>query len=315
MVKIDLITGFLGAGKTTFLKKYAEYLIAKGQNIGILENDFGAVNVDMMLLQDLMGDNCELEMVSGGCDADCHRRRFKTKLIAMGMCGYDRVIVEPSGIFDVDEFFDALREEPLDRWYEVGNVIAVVDANLEEHLSEEAEYILASEVANAGEIILSHADEVSAEQADTTVAHLNRALEQIKCPRRVDKEVLRKSTPDLNEEDFNRLISCGYQMESYRKLDMEEKKGFESVYFMNVKMTEEQLKATVEKLMNDRECGEIFRVKGFLQKEDGSWLQLNATHNGISMNLIEKGQEVIIVIGEELKEQAIKKYFLKQDSL
>jgi G3E family GTPase len=315
LVKIDLITGFLGAGKTTFLKKYAEYLIAKGQNIGILENDFGAVNVDMMLLQDLMGDNCELEMVSGGCDADCHRRRFKTKLIAMGMCGYDRVIVEPSGIFDVDEFFDALREEPLDRWYEVGNVIAVVDANLEEHLSEEAEYILASEVANAGEIILSHADEVSAEQADTTVAHLNRALEQIKCPRRVDKEVLRKSTPDLNEEDFNRLISCGYQMESYRKLDMEEKKGFESVYFMNVKMTEEQLKATVEKLMNDRECGEIFRVKGFLQKEDGSWLQLNATHNGISMNLIEKGQEVIIVIGEELKEQAIKKYFLKQDSL
>ena len=315
MVKIDLITGFLGAGKTTFLKKYAEYLIAKGQNIGILENDFGAVNVDMMLLQDLMGDNCELEMVSGGCDADCHRRRFKTKLIAMGMCGYDRVIVEPSGIFDVDEFFDALREEPLDRWYEVGNVIAIVDANLEEHLSEEAEYILASEVANAGEIILSHADEVSAEQADTMVAHLNRALEQIKCPRRVDKEVLRKSTLDLNEEDFNRLIRCGYQMESYRKLDMEEKKGFESVYFMNVKMTEEQLKTTVGKLMNDRECGEVFRVKGFLQKEDGSWIQLNATHNGITMNPIEKGQEVIIVIGEELKEQAIKKYFLKQDNL
>lgn len=289
MVKIDLITGFLGAGKTTFLKKYAEYLIAKGQNIGILEHDFGAVNVDMMLLQDLMGDNCELEMVSGGCDADCHRRRFKTKLIAMGMCGYDRVIVEPSGIFDVDEFFDALREEPLDRWYEVGNVIAVVDANLEEHLSEEAEYILASEVANAGQIILSHADEVTAEQADAAVTHLNCALEQIKCPRKVDKEVLRKSTFNLNEEDFNRLISCGYQMESYRKLDMEEKKGFESVYFMNVEMTEEQLKTTVGKLMNDRECGEVFRVKGFLQKEDGSWIQLNATHNGITMNPIEKG--------------------------
>ena len=312
MVKIDLITGFLGAGKTTFLKKYAEYLIAKGQNIGILENDFGAVNVDMMLLQDLMGDNCELEMVSGGCDADCHRRRFKTKLIAMGMCGYDHVIVEPSGIFDVDEFFDVLREEPLDRWYEVGNVIAIVDANLEEHLSEEAEYILASEVANAGQIILSHADEVSKEQADATVTHLNRALEQIKCPRRVDKEVLRKSTLDLNEEDFNQLISCGYQMESYRKLAMEEKKGFESVYFMNVKMTEEQLKATVEKLMNDRKCGEIFRVKGFLQKEDGSWIQLNATHNGITMNPIEKGQEVIIVIGEGLQEAQIKKYLEKE---
>ena len=159
MVKIDLITGFLGSGKTTFIKKYAQYLMSQGFHIGILENDYGAVNVDMMLLQDLMGEQCELEMISGGCDKETHIRRFRTKLISMGMCGYDRVIVEPSGIFDVDEFFDALREEPLDRWYEVGNVIAIVDANLEEHLSEEAEYILASEVANAGEIILSHADQ------------------------------------------------------------------------------------------------------------------------------------------------------------
>ena len=47
MVKIDLITGFLGSGKTTFIKKYAKYLIDQGLNIGILENDFGAVNVDM----------------------------------------------------------------------------------------------------------------------------------------------------------------------------------------------------------------------------------------------------------------------------
>ena len=309
MVKIDLITGFLGAGKTTFLKKYAKYLIDKGQNIGILENDFGAVNVDMMLLQDLMGDNCELEMVSGGCDADCHRRRFKTKLIAMGMCGYDRVIVEPSGIFDVDEFFDALREEPLDRWYEVGNVIAIVDANLEKNLSGEAEYILASEVANAGQIVLSHADEVSVEQVKRTVLHLNRALEQIKCPRRVDKEVLRKSTLELSEQDFDVLTQCGYHTESYRKLSMDEKKTFDSVYFMNVKMSEEQLKLAVQKLMNDSECGEVFRVKGFLQKEDGSFVQLNATHNGITINPIEKGQEVIIVIGEGLKEEAVKKYF------
>ena len=57
MVKIDLITGFLGSGKTTFIKKYATYLMRKGLNIGILENDHGAVNVDMMLLQELTGDD------------------------------------------------------------------------------------------------------------------------------------------------------------------------------------------------------------------------------------------------------------------
>ena len=53
MVKIDLITGFLGSGKTTFIKKYGSYLMEKGENLGILENDFGAVNVDRMLLSDL----------------------------------------------------------------------------------------------------------------------------------------------------------------------------------------------------------------------------------------------------------------------
>ena len=70
MIKIDLITGFLGSGKTTFLKQYAKYLMAQGKNIGILENDFGAVNVDMLLLQELRGDQCELEMISGGCDKE-----------------------------------------------------------------------------------------------------------------------------------------------------------------------------------------------------------------------------------------------------
>ena len=53
----------------------------------------------MMLLQDLESENCELEMVAGACDKDCHQRRFKTKLISMGMRGFDRVLVEPSGIF------------------------------------------------------------------------------------------------------------------------------------------------------------------------------------------------------------------------
>ena len=55
MVQVDLITGFLGAGKTTFLRRYAAYLTAQGHHVCILENDFGAVNVDAMLVQDLLG--------------------------------------------------------------------------------------------------------------------------------------------------------------------------------------------------------------------------------------------------------------------
>lgn len=308
MVKIDLITGFLGAGKTTFIKKYVQYLLDKGMQIGILENDFGAVNVDMMLLQNLMGDNCELEMISGGCDKETHRRRFRTKLISMGMCGYDRVIVEPSGIFDMDEFFDVLRDEPLDQWYEIGNVITIVDAKLEEEMSEEANYLLASEAAYAGRIILSHADEATEEQKNHTVQHLNKALEQIQCKRRLEKEILCKSLPNLSQADFEELLNCGYVMENYRKMDMEEQKGFDSLYFMNENVTEDNIQEIVKKIMDDPECGSVFRVKGFVKNAEDKWLQLNATHNGITMQPIEVGQEVLIVIGEKLQEDKIKSY-------
>ena len=308
MVKIDLITGFLGSGKTTFIRKYAQYLMKQGMNIGILENDYGAVNVDMMLLQDLMGDSCELEMVAGGCDKDCHRRRFKTKLIAMGMCGYDRILVEPSGIYDVDEFFDALREEPLDQWYEIGNVIAIVDAKLEKELSDEADFILASEVADAGCILLSHADEVTEEEMDATVAHINEALEKIHCKRRLGKEILRKSTPQLTSEDLHWIMSSGYVMENYEKMDLEEHSGFESQYFMNVPMTAEQLQRVAKEILEDSSCGAVFRIKGFIKAEDNSWIQLNATHNGVRMEPIQEGQEVIIVIGEHLRRERIDAY-------
>ena len=150
MIKVDLITGFLGSGKTTFLLHYAKYLMRQGLKIGILVYDLGAVNVDMPLLNELRGEQCELEMLAGACDADCHRRRFRTKLIAMAMSGYDRVLIEPSGIFDVDEYFDTLNEAPLDRWYEPGSVLTIVDARLEEDSSKEADFFLASQAASAG---------------------------------------------------------------------------------------------------------------------------------------------------------------------
>ena len=334
MVKVDLITGFLGSGKTTFIRKYAQYLMDTGNNIGILENDYGAVNVDMMLLQDLMGDNCELEMISGGCDKDCHRRRFKTKLIAMGMCGYDRVIVEPSGIFDVDEFFDILHEEPLNRWYQIGNVIAIVDSKLESDLSDEADFILASEVADAGCIVMSKSQEATPEEIQGTIEHVNGALEKVHCSRRFAKDfdgsgeagvtnnVIHKNWDEMSKEDFDRIASCGYEIASYRKLEFEAEDAFTSLYFMNVKMTEKELREAAEKILSDPACGHVFRMKGFMRIDDDEnsgqseqaqengnhWIELNATKNEITIRPLHVGQEILIVIGEGLQEDNIKSY-------
>lgn len=303
MVKIDLITGFLGSGKTTFIKKYARYLLDQGLNIGILENDFGAVNVDMMLLKDLEGDHCELEMVSGGCDADCHRRRFKTKLIAMGMCGYDRVIVEPSGIFDMDEFFDILREEPLDQWYEIGSVIAVVDAGLDCGQSEAADYLLASEAAGAGCIVLSKVKNVSAEQTEAVKAHLGQAMKKVGCRRSLFGHIIASDWEQFTEEDYQRLMNCGYEPASYRKTDAAA--AFDSLFFMNLELTAEELKGRTARLFEEPGCGHILRVKGFVKAEDGRWLELNATRREQTLAVSPDGQEVLIVIGEQLSKETI----------
>lgn len=306
MIQVDLITGFLGSGKTTFLKKYAEYLISQGNRICILENDFGAVNVDMLMMQDLLGDSCDLEMVAGACDQDCHKRRFKTKLISMGMRGFDRVLIEPSGIFDVDEFFDTLREEPLENWYEIGNVIAIVDAGLEQELSEEAEFLLASQVANAGRVILSKVQKASGQEIAGTIAHLNEAMEKVHCSRRFDGNVVTKEWAQFTDHDFEELLGCGYVSASYQKRWLEQQKVFDSLYFFHLKMAKETFCLKVEQLMHDRECGKIFRVKGFLPVNDGKWLEVNATRESTSVKNVEKGQEVIIVIGEKMCEERIR---------
>lgn len=307
MVKIDLITGFLGSGKTTFLKKYARYCMDQGENLCILENDFGAVNIDMMLIQELLGDRCDMEMVAGGCDKDCHIRRFKTKLIAMGMCGYNRVIVEPSGIFDVDEFFDVLREEPLDRWYEIDNVITIVDANVSETLSEGAEYLLGSQVANAGTILFSKTTETSNRKEDV-MAHLKKALTEIKCSRKVeqiDAISIWKNWDEFQEEDFRKISSGGYVNASYEKKAIEEDDIFTSLYYMNLEISQEELLQKIQILLETEESyGHVIRVKGFLPEGD-EWLQIDATKEKIEVQKIPKGQKVIIVIGEELRKEAV----------
>ncbi len=306
MIKVDLITGFLGSGKTTFLKKYADYLIRQGNKIGILENDFGAVNVDMMLLQELSGDNCRLETVAGACDADCHKRRFKTKLIALGMRGFDRVLIEPSGIFDVDEFFDVLHEEPLESWYESGSVIAIVDANLESSLSEQSEFLLASQTANAGKIILSKVQQSNTADISSTVAHINRSLEHFCCKRRLsESELLIKNWESLTDDDFKSISESGYVSENYVKA-LTEDNGYSSYYYMNVSISVSKLCENIKHIFNS--CRGVFRIKGFIY-ENESWFEINATRQNTEIKPIENGQEIIIVIGENMNKDEIDVYF------
>lgn len=115
----------------------------------------------------------------------------------------------------------------MDRWYEIGNVIAVVNAGLEESLSDQAEFLLASEVADAGSIVLSRSQEVPVTKQDATIEHLNRSLVKFGCRRQIKgDEVLRSPWNEWTEREFERVLNGGYCTESYRKPEYRKIRAF-----------------------------------------------------------------------------------------
>lgn len=313
MTKIDLITGILGSGKTTFIIGYAQYLMSRGENIAVLENDFGAVNVDMLMLQELKEKGCHLEMVLGGGDHDCHKRRFKTQLISLGMQHFDRIVIEPSGIFDMDEFFDMIHESPLDNWFTVGNIITVIDASREADISSQMEYLFASEAAYSGKLVLSKTEYLKGEDitaaSERVLEHLNRSLEAIRCDRRfAPSDVLPHGLSALTPEDHEILTKAGYRGAAYVKKYHPDDIQSNVHYFMNITIGSSRADELLRGIFTDAECGRIYRIKGAVRTQEGGWLKINSTPEKLEIQPISEGQAVLIVIGDNVKLSAVSRH-------
>ena len=107
----------------------------------------------------------------------------------------------------------------------------------------------------------------------------------------------------------NTIDSNGdYVQENYQKMDFTEENSFDTVYVMERQMPVEKILAGMKKIFADPSCGAVFRIKGFMQEENGSWIEVNATRHELKKQPIKEGQEILIVIGEGLQEAAIRKY-------
>ena len=313
MIKLDLITGFLGAGKTTFIKNYARYLMSAGEKISIIENDFGAINVDMVLLGELAGENCNLEMIVGGDGTEAHKRRLKTKLISQGMMGYDRVIIEPSGLFDIDEFFDLIYEEPLDRWYSIGNVIGILDPGVVNGLSEQSEYLLMSELSQAGVVLFSRSDSYDNERKAEAIERINCIMSKYGSKRHISSEmIIDKEWKKLDIRDYEKIIKCGYNHNSYVKMPYLQDDRYKTLFYFDFEMEQEQLEKTLTELLNDEKCKGVFRIKGILKGSNNKAYEINITRYEKMTNPVhvfaDDFRSVLIVIGEEFDEKALEKY-------
>ena len=184
-------------------------------------------------------------------------------------------------------------------------MITIMNAKLEDTLPDEAEYLLASEAANAGCIVLSRSQDASPEEIAKTRAHLNCALQAVHCSRQFGDEIIEKNWVDFTEQDLERIQNSGYHVEDYTKLHFPEKERFQSVCVMNQEMTRQELEKKVQQLFAEASYGKIFRVKGFLELPDGNWMELNATRHEMTFTTCTEGQKVVIVIGEKLNKPMI----------
>ncbi len=297
MARVDLVTGFLGSGKTTFIHKYAQYLINHNEKIAIIVNDFGAINVDRLLFSDLERMGVHIEVVLDSSSSDW-KRRFRTKLITLSLYHFSHVIVEPSGIFNVNDFLDVMNDEAIIDLFSIGSVIAISDMPKFENKYEESLFV--NEITSAGIIFISKLDKNDPEIVKKKIYNILDSYN-------TNKDYLNIPIIDYSWDDFDfeRLNNIGYNDLYHNSLSFDYNSIFNSIYILNSNIKKEDLLKRMKILFEDKNLGVIIRIKGFIFDDD--WYEINATHDETTINKCLNAQRVIIIIGTNLNEERIKK--------
>ena len=172
MTKIDIISGFLGAGKTTFIKKLLEEAIA-GEQVVLIENEFGEIGIDGGFLKD---SGIEIREMNSGCIC-CSLVGDFGKSLEEVLTKYqpDRVIIEPSGVGKLSDVMKAVRDVAANLDVTLNSAVTVVDASKCKMYMKNFGEFFNNQVAYAGTIILSRTDVVDAKKADAAVKMLREA--------------------------------------------------------------------------------------------------------------------------------------------
>ena len=175
MVKVDIISGFLGAGKTTLIQKLLKEALV-GRKVVLIENEFGEIGIDGGFLQE---SGVEIREMNSGCICCSLVGDFKTSLQeVLRTYTPERILIEPSGVGKLSEVVQAV--SGVDAEIAISGKITVVDVNkCKLYLKNFGEFFL-DQVKEADTILLSRTDSASAEKVQQAVdllrSHNDRAL-------------------------------------------------------------------------------------------------------------------------------------------
>lgn len=167
MAKIDIISGFLGAGKTTLIKKLLGEAL-KGQQVVLIENEFGEIGIDGGFLKDA---GVNITEMNSGCICCSLVGDFGTALKdVITKFNPDRIIIEPSGVGKLSDVIKAVQGVAEDAPIELNSLVTVADANKCKMYMKNFGEFYNNQVESAHTIVLSRTQNMKQDKLEACVA-------------------------------------------------------------------------------------------------------------------------------------------------
>ena len=167
MAKIDIISGFLGAGKTTLIKKLLSEAL-KGQQVVLIENEFGEIGIDGGFLKDA---GVNITEMNSGCICCSLVGDFGTALKdVITKFNPDRIIIEPSGVGKLSDVIKAVQGVAEDAPIELNSLVTVADANKCKMYMKNFGEFYNNQVESAHTIVLSRTQNMKQDKLEACVA-------------------------------------------------------------------------------------------------------------------------------------------------
>lgn len=339
MTKIDIFSGFLGAGKTTLIKKLLTEAY-KGEQVVLIENEFGEIGIDGGFLKEA---GIEIREMNSGCICCSLVGDFGEALKeVIEKYHPDRIIIEPSGVGKLSDVIKAVQkvEDAVD--IKLNSFTTIVDVTKCKMYMKNFGEFFSNQIEYAGTIILSRTDtEKATEEKIVTAVEIIRSLNKkaavITTPveklagekildimennRSLEKELMEEEACPVcgghhhheheHHHHDHEECGCGHDHHEHEHHHHHADEVFTSWGKETVKTySQEEIKSILDTLSNDESYGMILRAKGMVEGKDGQWIYFDMVPG--EADIREGSADYtgrICVIGSKIQEDKLSELF------
>lgn len=319
MVKIGIISGFLGAGKTTLIIKLMEEVFA-GKKVAIIENEMGDVNFDGKKIKKEGGF---IREISAGCVCCTLLQDFRSTIEELEKnIKPDYILVEPSGSANLPAVQEAIRRACQGK-EQVDFSITVADAQVCTAFIEQFGDFYRNQLAYAGGIVLSHIDECENEELQLCLETVKNVAPEVpvfcltwdQLPAKELVELAQKQQKSVSEKkyvkEFAPKVTIGGALQ--QSMMKEKSQVFSSVTIPTEHIfTKKELESCLKECREMSEMyGRVLRIKGNVKSNQGYYTFECITGRDYIEESMET-EKAIVVIGQDLRKEQLLRLFTEK---